>query len=85
MPLSPKEQPRCLIIMGVDIRKCQFAPKTACSGHVGTVQLFWHFSGFEFFSAPKQSPRPPSRRATGRGRMTSEFQLAGTGDHTHDK
>jgi len=32
MPLSRKEQPRYLIIMGIDIRKCQFAPNTACTG-----------------------------------------------------
>ena len=32
MPLSRKEQLRCLIIMGVDIRKCQFARNMACSG-----------------------------------------------------
>jgi hypothetical protein len=31
MPLSRKEQPRYLIIMGIDIRKCQFAPNTACT------------------------------------------------------
>jgi len=33
-----------------------------CTGRWGFCGIFKHFSGFEFFSASKQSPRPPQRQ-----------------------
>lgn len=52
---------------GVFQQACQLAyppPNKACTGLVGTVRLFEHFSGFEFFSAPEQSQRPAHQPVT---------------------
>jgi hypothetical protein len=48
MPLSRKEQPRCLIIMGVDIGKSLYAPNNGL--HLTTYPQF--FKG----SAPAKTP-----------------------------
>jgi len=36
-------------------------PFHANTGRWGVCRIFRHFSGFEFFSAPKHFPRPPQR------------------------
>jgi len=37
-------------------------PNNACNGQVGTRRVFRHFSWLRFFSAFKQSPRPPQEQ-----------------------
>jgi hypothetical protein len=41
--------------------KAKSKPTLCASRQVGFVAIFEYFSGFEFFSAPKQSPRPHTR------------------------
>ncbi len=61
MPLLRKEQPRYLIIMGIDIRKCQFASNTACSGWLGVCAIYKHFPRLERILLPGRVHARPLR------------------------